>query len=83
VSSEENSDGSSATSWLNSAVVTNAVSTPCARRASRSRRASKATSLDIPATTPPLSSGPQISNVAASNDAFASWATTEWGPSFT
>ncbi|GMU03723.1 hypothetical protein KH5H1_78460 [Corallococcus caeni] len=59
-----------ATNWLNRAVVTNSVVMRSSRRYAANAAGDSATSFATPTSRPPCSSTPQISNVAASNDAF-------------
>ena len=69
-----NAPGASRATWLNSVEVRNSEVILSSRsRASRSRDESD-TSRGITTTVPPLSSAPQISKVAASNEQLAIWA---------
>jgi hypothetical protein len=60
---------------LNSAVVTNSVVTPWRLSASPKPPSESTASRGMIAIRAPLSSAPQISNVAASNAGFDRWAT--------
>ena len=67
----------------NSAVVTNIVVIPASWMRCRRSGADSSTSRSTPTSVAPLSSAPQISNVAASKEALEAAATTSSGPSVT
>ena len=82
IRSGANIAGSVSTHRWKSTVVSSIAVTPC--RSMRARRAagSSTSSLPMPTSRAPLSSAPQISKVAASNETFATWAIVSpaWNP---